>query len=186
LAESITEVFQAHAGDFDTTTTTDFKGTHHTPLLFRNLRYVRSVEESKELNSAPGPLMIISASGMMTGGRVVHHLRNAITDPNNAVFITGYQAIGTPGRALVEGAQEIDLFGDRLPVRAEIVLFNEFSAHADSVGLQRYAEQLQSLKHVILVHGEPHHADDLAKQLKHAHPKWQVDRPNEGDMLPWG
>ncbi len=186
LAESITDVFQAHARDFDTAATTDFKGAHHTPLLFRNLTYVSSVMESKALNAAHGPLMIISASGMMTGGRVVHHLRNAITDPNNAVLITGFQAIGTPGRALVEGAKEIDFFGERLPVKAEIILFNEFSAHADSVGLQKYAEAFPSLKHVALVHGEPHQADDLAQQLKAAHPEWQVDRPNEGDIIPWG
>lgn len=185
LANKITQVFQAHARDFDAASTADFTGDNHGPLMFRNLTYVQSVDESKQLNSTPGPLMIIAGSGMITGGRAVHHLRHTIADPKNAVFITGYQATGTPGRALVEGAPFIELLGDRLPIKAEVAVFNEFSAHADRLQLQAYAEHLPSLNQVMLVHGEPHQAEDLAQQLRRAHPAWQVDRPNEGDTIIW-
>ncbi|MEX0649609.1 MAG: MBL fold metallo-hydrolase [Candidatus Andersenbacteria bacterium] len=182
LASDITDVHHAHQGNYDKETAEDF-GEGHGPLAFRNLTYTRSVEESKGLNDAKGPLMIISASGMMTAGRVVHHLRHSISDPANAVFITGYQAQGTLGRRLVEGAKRVELYGDWRDVGAEILLFNEFSAHADSVQLQRYAESMSGIKRVALVHGEPSQADDLKNQLAAAHSDWEVLRPNEGDVI---
>lgn len=184
LATAVTEVFKTHAADFDEETLKDFTGQNHEPLLFSNLKYVQSVEESKKINTEPGPLMIISASGMMTGGRVLHHLRYILPDPKNAIFITGYQAAGTLGRHLLEGAQDIDILGDSIPVRAEMLLFNEFSAHADQQELQAYAEKLKNLKQIMLVHGEPHQADDLKDILKIAHPEWKIDRPEEGDTIP--
>lgn len=184
LATDITEVFRQHTEDYDIETTNFMRGGH-APLAFTNLTYTRSVEESKALNNFKGSCLIISSSGMMTGGRVIHHLRQTIADPKNAIFITGYQAAGTLGRRLLEGAKMVELYGDTFPVRAEILLYNEFSGHADRRQLRAYAERLPGLKRVILVHGEPHQADDFEQELKAAHPEWVVCRPNEGDTIQW-
>lgn len=183
LAVNLTDVYREHRHDYDQESSVDFAGPEDRPLAFRNLIYIRSVHESKELNGKKGPFMVISASGMMTAGRVVHHLRHSIEDPNNAIFITGYQARGTLGRRILEGAKQVELYGTSKMVRAEVLLFNEFSAHADRNQLQDLAEQVAGLKRVFLVHGEPHQADDLKRQLKAAHPEWEVTRPSEGDIV---
>ncbi len=183
LATDITEAYDSHERDYDEETASDFQGDDHNPLIFRNLSFTRSVEESKALNMKPGPMMIIASSGMMTAGRVVHHLRHTIADAKNALFITGYQAEGTLGRQILEGAKRVELYGDWFDVRAQVLLFNEFSAHADRNQLQKYAEGIQGLKKVVLVHGEPHQADDLKAQLLAAHPEWEVVRPQEGESI---
>lgn len=182
LATRLTKVYRAHEDDYDVETIEDF-GENHTPLAFRNLEYTQSVEDSKALNNKQGPFMVISASGMMTAGRVVHHLRNSISDKKNAIFVTGYQARGTLGRRLLEGAKRVEIKGDWFNVKAEVYLFNEFSAHADSRQLQEYVEGIRGLKRVILVHGEPHQADDFKRQLQKDHPEWDVIRPEEGDSV---
>lgn len=182
LATNITDVYRSHWHDYDEETVQDF-GEKHPPLAFRNLTYTRSVEESKALNSAQGPFMVISASGMMTAGRVVHHLRHSIGDANNAVFITGYQAYGTLGRRILEGTKRVELYGGWFNVKADIYTFNEFSAHADSRQLVGYAEKINGLKQIALVHGEPTQADILKGSLEETNSDWRVARPNEGDSI---
>jgi len=183
LAANITDVYRRHKQDFDEETTADFAREGDMPLAFRNLTYTQSAEESKKLNVMPGPFMVIASSGMMAGGRVIHHLRHAISDARNAIFITGYQAEGTLGRRLLEGVKSVDLYGQQLPVKAQIALFNAFSAHADSHELQRYAEWVRGLKRVFLVHGEASQADVLAATLTAAHEDWLVKRPKEGETV---
>lgn len=183
LGSNITDIYHRHAEDYDVDTQRDFAGQAHGPLAFRNLTYTHTVEESKELNNISGPLMIIASSGMMTAGRVIHHLRHNLGDANTAILITGYQAAGTLGRRLLEGAERVELHGEWFNVRASIHLFNEFSAHADRDQLQAYAETIKGLRQVVLVHGEPHQANDLQKQLALAHPTWEVVRPAEGDTV---
>jgi metallo-beta-lactamase family protein len=182
LATNITDVYRSHWHDYDDETVQDF-GEKHPPLAFRNLTYTRSVEESKALNTAQGPFMVISASGMMTAGRVVHHLRHSIADENNAIFITGYQAQGTLGRRILEGAKRVELYGNWFNVKADIFTFNEFSAHADNNQLVEYAKKLKGLQQIALVHGESAQADVLQISLQEASSDWQVQRPNEGDSI---
>jgi metallo-beta-lactamase family protein len=182
LATEITEVFRRHTADFDQETIEDF-GTGHTPLDFRNLIYTRSTEESKALNTTPGPFMVISGAGMMTAGRVVHHLRQTIADPKNAILITGYQAAGTLGRRLLEGTPQVEIYGDTFSVRAQIEVFNEFSAHADQAQLTEYVSQFKGVRQIILVHGEPEQADVFRDQLQKHNSVWQVQRPEEGETL---
>lgn len=182
LASDITETHRHHRSNYDQETIDDF-GVGHGPLAFRNLTYTRSVAESKALNIQPGPYMVISASGMMTAGRVVHHLRHSISDERNAIFITGYQAQGTLGRRILEGAKRVELYGDWFDVRAEVCTFNEFSAHADRTQLGEYAEKIAGLQRIALVHGEPNQADDFRDYLHNLHPNWEVLRPNEGDSI---
>lgn len=185
LATDITDIYRGHRDNYDEESIEDFRKGDW-PLSFRNLTYTRSVQESKKLNGAKGPMMIISASGMMTAGRVVHHLRHSISDAANAVFITGYQAEGTLGRSILEGEKRVELYGDWFDVRAEILLFNEFSAHADSVQLRDFAAKTPGVKQIALVHGEPHQADDLMEQLKQDRSSWTVTRPSEGDTITLG
>ncbi len=182
LATDITDVYLAHKQNYDRETTEDF-GKDHIPLAFRNLTYVRSIDESKQLNTAQGPLMIISAAGMMTAGRVLHHLRHTLSSPQNAIFVTGYQAEGTLGRRILEGAKRVDILGDMMEVRAEVCLFNEFSAHADSDGLHSYIEQTRGVQNVLLVHGEAKQADQLKEEIQGKNPSLNVIRPNEGDTI---
>lgn len=183
LAANLTEVYRRHQKEFDPETEVDFSGPGHRPLMFRNLSYTKSIEDSKSLNVMAGPFVIVAGSGMMTGGRVVHHLRHSLPDPRNALFITGYQAEGTVGRRLLEGASTIELYGDPIRVKAEVVLFNEFSAHADSPQLVSYAQQMPGLKSIYLVHGEAQQADALIEHLMAVRQDWHVERPKEGKTV---
>lgn len=119
-------------------------------------RFVNSVEESIELNKTKGPGIIISASGMATGGRVVHHLKAFAPDPRNMVLFAGFQAAGTRGAAMVAGAQWIRIHGEDIPVRAEVVNVDAFSAHADSGELLSWLRNFQTAPgQTFLTHGEP-------------------------------
>ncbi|MBI4434343.1 MBL fold metallo-hydrolase [Candidatus Uhrbacteria bacterium] len=183
LATTITEIFERHRREYDDHTWSDFSGPQDSPLAYPNLTYTRSGEESQAINRLHGPLIIISASGMMTGGRVVHHLRHTIVDPRNAILVVGYQAEGTTGRAILDGAKEVKLRDGMYPVRAEVIAFDEFSAHADRDQLLSWLGQFQGLRHAIVVHGEVAAADALRDAIAAAHPDWRVDRPNEGDVI---
>jgi len=129
-------------------------------------KIVNSVDESKALNASSWPKLIIAGSGMATGGRVLHHLRAYAPDPRSTILLTGYQAGGTRGRALQDGAQSIKLFGEYVPVRAEIASLDNLSAHAD------YAEILDWLRNferaprmTFVTHGEPAAADALRMRI---------------------
>ncbi len=183
LAQDITTIYQANGEDFDKETKEDFSRIGELPLSFRNLEYVQSSEDSKKLNGRKGPFMIISASGMMTAGRVVHHLRHTIANANNAIFVTGYQAIGTTGRRILSGAKHIELHGDWFPVRAEVLLFNEFSAHADSKALSDFAGRIRGLRTLALVHGETEEANALASTLRARHSGVDIIVPQEGKTI---
>lgn len=180
LASKMTAVFTRHQRDYDETTWQDFSRLEEDPLKFSNLRYTSTVEESKALNTTPGPMMIISASGMASGGRVMHHLANNLADPKNTILFTGYQATGTLGRSIVDGAKQVHLHGLKIPVRAQIVILNDLSAHADAAELERYAASVPGLQNVFLVHGEPDRAAGLQTSLKQTHPTWNVQVPSGG------
>lgn len=186
LATHITEVFTRHRDEFDRETASDFARDGHTPLDFPNIAYTQSIEESLAIHRMPGPLAIISASGMLSGGRVVEHLKRVVNDPKNAILIVGYQADGTPGRALLDGAATVALCGKEYPVRAEVIAFDAFSAHADQGQLTAWLEQIDGVRHVILVHGEPTAADTLRAHLAERHPEWRIDRPDEGRTIELG
>jgi metallo-beta-lactamase family protein len=126
----------------------------------------RTVEDSKRLNSLDGPRVIISASGMMVGGRILHHLRQRLPDPKNLVCLAGFQAEGTRGRALVDGAKTLRMHGQDVPVRAEVVNLSGFSGHADAGELMRwYRMEKSAPRGVFVTHGEPEAAAALAKRL---------------------
>jgi len=136
------------------------------PLSVREFHLARSVEDSKRINDVKTPCIIISASGMVTGGRVLHHLANRLGDARNCVILGGFQAEGTRGRALQEGAKTLSLFGQVVPVCAEIVEMGQFSAHAGKSELLRWMTGLQvPPKQVYLTHGEPQAAQSLQEAV---------------------
>ena len=136
------------------------------PLNVHEFHLARSVEDSKKINDVKTPCIIVSASGMATGGRVLHHLLHRLGDPRDCVILGGFQAEGTRGRALEEGAKTMKLFGQVVPVRAEIVEMGQFSAHAGKSELLRWLTGLQvPPKQVYLTHGEPEAAQSLQQAI---------------------
>jgi metallo-beta-lactamase family protein len=166
MAARATEVFRAHPEVFDEQTLA-LLAAH--PELFgdRHVRYVATVQESVKLNRRPGPCVIIAASGMCEAGRVLHHLKHGLPDPRNTVLIAGYQAQGTLGRRLVEKQREVRVLGRTVPVKAEIVVLNGLSSHADHGDFLRMLGPLAATTaRVRLVHGEPERAAALAEGLR--------------------
>jgi metallo-beta-lactamase family protein len=168
LSVNITEVFRLHPECFDKETKAEFLSNHQDPFGFYRLRYIRHVEESKKLNTINEPCMIISASGMCEAGRILHHLKNNVTDPKNTVLTVGFMAENTLGRRIVEKQPQIKVFGDEIPLKAEVVIMEGFSAHADKDELMTYFRHLNQkrLRHVFIVHGEPNQSKALAETIQ--------------------
>lgn len=135
------------------------------------------------LNNPRMPSIIISSSGMATGGRVLHHLEHMLPDDRNTVVLTGYQSVGTRGRALADGAQQLKLYGEYVPVRAEIVTDDEFSVHADASELLDWLRELRPAPRTCFVaHGEDHAAQALADAI-HADLGWTAVVPAHGEVV---
>ncbi len=168
LSVNITEVFRLHRECFDEETRQEFLENHLDPFGFYRLRYIRHVEESKKLNLSSEPCMIISASGMCEAGRILHHLKNNIENEKNTVLIIGFMAQNTLGRRLVERKPVVKIFGEEIPLRAQVVTMNGFSAHADKNGLLKYFNGLnkEKLRHVFVVHGEAEQSVTFAETIR--------------------
>jgi metallo-beta-lactamase family protein len=136
--------------------------------MFELAKRVNTVNESKELNTRHGPMIIISASGMLTGGRILHHLASFGGDARNAILLSGFQAGGTRGAALVEGAKHLRIFGRDFPIDAEVIQLKSFSGHADADELLNWMQGAeQPPRMTYLTHGEPHASDTLRFRLEH-------------------
>lgn len=166
MARKATGVFVHHPECFDAETHRQFEREHGAPFGFARLRYVSSVEESKSLNDLREPCIIVSASGMCEGGRILHHLRHSLGNGRDTVLFVGYQAEGTLGRRLVEGAETVSVLGERVVRRAEIASLEGFSAHADQHELVAWVARLDPApRRIFLVHGETSPAETLAARL---------------------
>ena len=157
LATNITEIFRAHPECYDEETEQLLmQDGGDDPFGFNMLRYTRSTEESKKLNNIRRPAIIISASGMCEGGRVLHHLRRNIGDPNTTVLFVGFQAENTLGRKLLRGDKTARIYGEVHEVRARMEKIDGYSAHADEGELLDFIDAIPNRpKHVFVVHGEP-------------------------------
>jgi metallo-beta-lactamase family protein len=165
MALSATDLYLKHREDHDLEFTRDEKSGGD-PLNVHEFHLTRSVAESKAINDVKTPCIIISASGMVTGGRVLHHLAQRLGDARNAVILGGFQAEGTRGRALQEGAKALNLYGQSVPVAAEIIEMGQFSAHAGKSELLRWLAGLQGKpKQVWMTHGEPSAAQALQQAV---------------------
>ena len=166
LSVALTDVFKMHPDCLDEEVR-KIIDQGQDPFGFRNLTYIRSVEESMALNGREDPMIIISASGMCEGGRVVHHLRNNIENPNNTILVIGYMAQHTLGRRLVERRRRVRIFGIERDLNARVEVINSFSAHADRDELIRYVEECgKQLKGIFIVHGDEDQSLALAEHLK--------------------
>jgi len=160
MATSVTELYERH--------------DHYHTLNARQVAeafdvatYVRSIEGSKSLNGLDGPAVVISASGMMTGGRVLHHLKAMAPNPRNTILLTGYQAPGTRGATLLEGAQQLKIHGAYVPIRAAVEQIDFLSAHADQPELLDWLRALGATpRKVFLLHGEPNAAEAMRLRIK--------------------
>src|SRR5467141_2470000 len=173
MALSATDLYLKYKEDHDLQFTRDEQGGGD-PLDVHTFHLARSVAESKAINDVKTPCVIISASGMVTGGRVLHHLAQRLGDARNCVILGGFQAEGTRGRALQDGAKTLSLFGQAVSVRAEIVEMGQFSAHAGKSELLRWLGGLQAApKQVYLTHGEPAAAQALQQAITEKF-KWKA------------
>jgi len=165
-----TEIFRAHAGEHRL-------NERECADMFRVAEFIRSEEASRALNTTDGPAIILAGSGMATGGRVVHHLKTLLPNPRNTVLLAGFQAPGTRGEALENGADEIKIHGQFIPVRAEVVSLASMSAHADYTELVQWLGKLKAApKRVFLTHGEPKAADALRRHFDRAF-GWNAEIP---------
>jgi len=176
MAVNATELFRAHPDAHRLSTTESSE-------MSDDVQYVRTPDESKHLTRSSAPAIILSASGMATGGRVLHHLAHLAPDPANTILFVGYQAAGTRGRAMLAGADRIKMFGTQVPVRAEIVKIDGLSAHADARELTAWLGACSPPPHTaFIVHGEPQAADALRRSLRDDL-GWQTHVPEFGDEV---
>jgi len=169
LAREATEVFLAHPEVFDAETRRQMARDHGAPFGFSRLRYVKTPDESRALNDLEAPCIIVAASGMCEGGRIVHHLQHGLGNPKNTVLFVGYQAEGTLGRRLRDGADTVNVFGEPVIRRAEVAALDGFSAHADQRELVSWVSKLAPApRRIFLVHGELGPAETLAALLRTA------------------
>ncbi len=163
MAVDATEIFRLHPECFD-----DDVRSHldqQDPFGFKGLRYVRSVDESKTLNTLTDPFVVIATSGMCEAGRILYHLQQYISDPRSSLLIVGYQAENTLGRRLAEGTSPVRIFGEPHEVRLQVHELGSFSAHADRQELLAWVQRLPKVGHIFLVHGEEQQSLALASQL---------------------
>jgi metallo-beta-lactamase family protein len=182
MAINVTGVFEKHKADFDLQAR-KLELTGKNILQPKQLRFTRSTEESKRINDEKHGAIIISASGMVTGGRILHHLKYRLPNPKDTVLFIGYQGEGTRGRAIVEGNPTVKIHGQQVPVRATIESISGFSAHADYneilawlIGFNR-----PPLK-TFIVHGEPEASKALADRIEKVL-GWEVAIPEFGQTF---
>jgi len=163
MAVSGMTIYQYYAGEHDLTD--GLAGTEDDPYQFDHLHLSRTTDESKQINSVGGPAVIIASSGMMIGGRILHHLKRRLPDERNTILLGGFMAEGTRGRILRDGARSLRIHGQDIPVRAAVVELSSLSGHADRSELVRWLADVEAPRKTFITHGEPHSARALADTL---------------------
>jgi metallo-beta-lactamase family protein len=175
MAISVTDIYLRHHEDNDPRFTADEKNGN--PLDAHNVHYMRTVEDSKKINDIKTPAIIVSASGMATGGRVLHHIARLAPDRKNAILLAGFQAEGTRGRALEDGARTLRIQGQDVPIAAEVINLRQFSAHAGQSELMRWLGGMPSQpRQTYMTHGEPQASAALKAKIESTL-KWKVALP---------
>jgi metallo-beta-lactamase family protein len=180
MAIRITEIFQQYEDLMDEETAGMIK-EGHSPFDFRGLNLVRTIAQSKAINHIKGTAIVIAGSGMCTGGRIKHHLAANISRPDSSILFVGYQAAGTLGREIVEGARQVRIFGQRFPVRAKVVYLRGFSGHADQGQLLSWVQGLTKPPRAVFVtHGEPEASQAFAALVRER-TGWNAIVPAQGE-----
>lgn len=181
MALQALKFYERHAGELDGDV-----GRHRgevSAFCTRRFTPVATPQESRAVVERPGPAIVISASGMATGGRVLHHLANGLADGRNTVLFVGFQAAGTRGRQMIEGAQEVRIFGQFVPVHARVEKLNGMSAHADAGEIVKWLRTFPKAPGITyLVHGEPSAQDALKARIE-SELAWNVHIPRHGDRV---
>ncbi len=165
MAIKATDVYLKYTKLYDETAAAFYE--ENGPLLsMPNLTFTETADESRQINRLESGAIIVAGSGMMTGGRILHHLKHNIWKPDTHLIISGYQSHGSLGRRIVEGAPTIKLWGERINVAAQVHTVGGLSAHADQNGMLAWYESFEGRPPVLLVHGEPDAADALADKLR--------------------
>jgi metallo-beta-lactamase family protein len=176
MAREVTAAFERNDGSFDEDTRRLFAAGRN-PFRFPGLTIVRTPEESKAINDVRGPAVIMAGSGMITGGRIKHHLVRNISRPESALLFVGYQARDTLGRQILEGESEVRILGKTLPVRAKVAKINGFSAHADRSGLRRWLDGFKTPpRRLFVTHGDAEVAAKTAEGIRRDR-GWTVELP---------
>jgi metallo-beta-lactamase family protein len=166
MAIKAVEIFLKHTEEY-TPRAADLIGNYGSPIDWPGFTFALTTEQSKKINESHYPSIIVSSSGMVTGGRILHHLAQRLPDPKNLVIFIGFQAPGTRGATIKNGAPEVKIFGEFVPIRAQVVALEQFSDHADPPEL---LEWLRTFKNnpgaTYLVHGEPAAASQLRDRMK--------------------
>jgi metallo-beta-lactamase family protein len=178
MAVSATEVYRAHPECYDAAAAALIAGGRDL-FGFPGLRLVRATADSMAINRISGGAVIMAGSGMCTGGRVRHHLVQNLPRPGSSIVFVGFAARGTPARRIIDGARSIMLFGEEVPVRAQIHTINGFSAHADQAELLRWHARAGGGERTILIHGENGAMTAFAALL----PGVPVSMPAAGEQL---
>jgi metallo-beta-lactamase family protein len=176
MAADATEIYRRHRAEHRLT-------LEQTEAMCSAVHIVNSVEESKRLNDMRYPAIIISASGMASGGRVLHHLKAFAPDERNSILFAGFQAAGTRGAAMIAGARAVKIHGQQVPIRAEVTHLDSLSAHADRNELLAWIGALPSApQRVFVTHGEPVAADTLRQAIEERH-RWPCSVPEYRDTV---
>jgi metallo-beta-lactamase family protein len=174
MAIQAVKILLKHTDEF-TAETRQLIGKYGSPLDWDEFYFDSTVEESKRINESRYPLVIVSSSGMATGGRILHHLMQRLPDPRTLVLFIGFQAPGTRGFTIKSGAETVKIFGEHVPIRAQVAALEQFSDHADTPEL---LEWLRTFKHppraTYLVHGEPE-ASAALRQAMQKELGWKVE-----------
>lgn len=182
MAVSVTDVFQHYPDLFDKEMI-ELIQQGNSPFNFRGLHLVRTIDESKAINHIAGTIIIIAGSGMCTGGRIKHHLVSNISRPDSTILFVGYQAQGTLGRHIVDGATEVRILGQYYPVKAKIVQINSFSAHADKAQLLKWLSGFKKPpRRLFVTHGEINVSKHFASTIKDEF-GWEVALPDYRDEV---
>ena len=182
MANKVTKVFRNHPELFDEEMR-DLIEDNQSPFAFANLRYVNTVQESKAVNNIRGTSIIIAGSGMCTGGRVKHHIVNNITDPASTLLFVGYQAQGTLGRIILNGVEEVRLFGKKFPMKMKVRRIEGFSAHAGKDELFNWVTNIKKApRRVFITHGEEKAAEHFGKYLQEE-TGWNILVPDYKDTV---
>ena len=177
MAINVTGLYMNHHEDHDADFRQQEATGSHDPLNCHEVHMTRSVEESKKINDVVAPCIIISASGMITGGRIKHHLAKRLPDSRSTVLLVGFQAEGSGGRALLDGAKYLRIHNEQIPVRAKIIEVGQLSAHAGKSELLRWLSGFQAPpKQTFLVHGEPSGLNGLRDAIASQY-RWPVTIP---------
>ena len=177
MAINVTDLYARHPEDYDSDYLNEEQHGLGDPLNVKMVHLTRTVDDSKKINDVAPPCIIVSASGMANGGRVLHHLAKRLPDPKNTVLLVGYEANGTNGRKLQDGAKTLRLFGADVPVRAQVISMGQLSAHAGKSELLRWLSGFTTPpRQTFLVHGEPVALNSLRDAVV-AQFKWPVTIP---------